>query len=126
MLEELQRRNYGATTIESYIPAAEDFAKYFRKPPARLNREHLREYQAYLLRERKLEPRTVAEWVIRPIWNDKRPSTPESRRPRLAPRQANKLLRSRLGIAFAKTISNSGTKIVNESVGTADKFADET
>ena len=29
------------------------------RPPDRLNREHLREYQAYLLRERKLEPRTV-------------------------------------------------------------------
>ena len=59
MLEELQRRNYAATTIENYIHAVEDFAKYFRKPPDRLNREHLREYQAYLLRERKLEPRTV-------------------------------------------------------------------
>src|ERR1035441_5027866 len=59
MLEELQRRNYAATTTENYIHAVEEFAKYFRKPPDRLNREHLREYQAYLLRERKLEPRTV-------------------------------------------------------------------
>ena len=59
MLEELQRRNYAATTIENYIHAVEEFAKYFRRPPDRLNREHLREYQAYLLRERKLEPRTV-------------------------------------------------------------------
>jgi len=59
MREELQRRNYAATTIENYIHAVEEFAKYFRRPPDRLNREHLREYQAYLLRERKLEPRTV-------------------------------------------------------------------
>ena len=59
MLEELQRRNYAATTIENYIHAVEEFAKYFRRPPDRLNRKHLREYQAYLLRERKLEPRTV-------------------------------------------------------------------
>src|ERR1035441_7773594 len=59
MLEELQRRNYAATTTENYIHAVEEFAKYFRRPPDRLNREHLREYQAYLLRERKLEPRTV-------------------------------------------------------------------
>ena len=59
MLEELQRRNYAATTIEYYIRAVEDFAKHYGKPPDRLNREHLREYQAYLLRERKLEPRTV-------------------------------------------------------------------
>jgi hypothetical protein len=39
--------------------AVERFAKYFRKPPDQLNQDHLREYQAYLLRERKLEPRTA-------------------------------------------------------------------
>lgn len=59
MLEELQRRNYAATTVEYYVRAVEGFAKHFGKPPDQLNREHLREYQAYLLRERKLEPRTV-------------------------------------------------------------------
>ena len=59
MLEELQRRNYAATTVEYYVRAVEGFAKYFGKPPDQLNREHLREYQAFLLRERKLEPRTV-------------------------------------------------------------------
>jgi len=59
MLEELQRRNYAATTIATYLHAVEGFAKYFGKRPDQLNRDHLREYQAYLLRERKLEPRTV-------------------------------------------------------------------
>ena len=59
MLEELQRRNYAATTITYYLKAVEAFAKHFGKPPDQLNREHLREYQAYLFRERKLEPRTV-------------------------------------------------------------------
>jgi len=59
MLEELQRRNYAATTIATYLHAVEGFAKYFGKGPDQLNRDHLREYQAYLLRERKLEPRTV-------------------------------------------------------------------
>jgi integrase/recombinase XerD len=59
MLEELQRRNYAETTVEYYVRAVEGFAKHFRKPPDQLNREHLREYQAFLLRERKLEPRTV-------------------------------------------------------------------
>jgi len=59
MLEELQRRNYAATTISNYLRVVKDFAKHFGKPPDRLNRDHLREYQAYLLRERKLEPRTV-------------------------------------------------------------------
>lgn len=59
MLEELQRRNYAATTVEYYVRAVEGFAKHFGKSPDQLNRDHLREYQAYLLRERKLEPRTV-------------------------------------------------------------------
>ncbi len=59
MLEELQRRNYAPSTVGYYVRAVEGFAKHFGKAPDQLNREHLREYQAYLLRERKLEPRTV-------------------------------------------------------------------
>jgi integrase/recombinase XerD len=59
MLEELQRRNYSPSTVRYYIRAVERFAKHFGKPPDQLNREHLRAYQAYLLRERKLGPRTV-------------------------------------------------------------------
>ena len=42
-----------------YIRAVEQFAKHFKRPPDQLNQTHLRTYQAYLLRERKLEPRTV-------------------------------------------------------------------
>ena len=59
MLEELQRRNYAATTVQNYIGAVEGFAEYFHTPPDQLTQEHLREYQAYLLSERKLEPRTA-------------------------------------------------------------------
>ena len=55
----LQRRNYATTTVQYYIQAAERFAKHFHRPPDQLNHIHLREYQAYLLRDRKLEPRTV-------------------------------------------------------------------
>jgi len=61
MLEELQRRNYAKTTVQYYIQAVERFAKYFNRPPDQLNQAHLREYQAYLVRDRKLEPRTVTE-----------------------------------------------------------------
>ena len=59
MLEELQRRNYATTTVQYYIQAVERFAKHFHRSPDQLNQTHLREYQAYLLRDRKLEPRTV-------------------------------------------------------------------
>ena len=59
MLEELQRRNYAKTTVYYYLKAVERFAKYFHTSPDQLNQSHLRPYQAYLLRERKLGPRTV-------------------------------------------------------------------
>jgi len=59
MLDELQRRNYATTTVQYYIQAVERFAKHFHRSPDQLNQPHLREYQAYLLRDRKLEPRTV-------------------------------------------------------------------
>ena len=59
MLEELQRRNFAPTTISSYLHAVEQFARHFKCRPDRLNQTHLRSYQAYLLRERKMQPLTV-------------------------------------------------------------------
>src|SRR6266704_2637814 len=56
MLEELERRNYAQTTINCYLQTVEDFARYFRLPP-----DHIREYQAYLFRERKLAASTVTQ-----------------------------------------------------------------
>ena len=61
MLEELERRNYAQTTTHSYIQTIEDFARYFKCPPDRLGPEHIREYQAYLFRERKLAAATVTQ-----------------------------------------------------------------
>src|SRR5207237_3899852 len=60
MLEELQRRNYAPNTIDAYLRSVEHLSKHFKRSPDQLTREHLREYQAYLLHERKLEPRTVS------------------------------------------------------------------
>ena len=59
LLEELQRRNYAKTTVDCYVRVIEQLAKHFKRSPDHLNQDHLRAYQAYLLRERKLEPRTV-------------------------------------------------------------------
>ena len=61
MLEELERRNYAQTTIDCYIQTIEDFARYFRRPPDQLTPEHIRKYQAYLFRERKLAASTVTQ-----------------------------------------------------------------
>ena len=59
MLEELHRRNYAASTIAYYIQHVEQFARFFKRSPDRLTPTHLRTYQAHLLRERTLAPRTV-------------------------------------------------------------------
>ena len=59
MLDELQRRNYSQSTVRSYIFAVEDFTKHFHRSPERLGPEHIRQYQAYLFRERKLSPGTI-------------------------------------------------------------------
>jgi integrase/recombinase XerD len=59
MLEELQRRNYSQTTVNTYLKVVEDFARYFRRPPDELGKEQIRAYQVHLFQERKLGVRTV-------------------------------------------------------------------
>ena len=59
MLEELQRRNYAQSTVDAYISAMQEFAKYFKQPPDRLGPEHIRQFQLHLIRDRKLAPNTV-------------------------------------------------------------------
>jgi integrase/recombinase XerD len=59
MLEELQRRNYSQTTVNTYLKVVEDFSRHFHRPPDELGKEQLRAYQVYLLQERKLGVRTV-------------------------------------------------------------------
>ena len=63
MLEELERRNYSADTTRRYLRFVERFAQHFGKSPGKLGPDHLRSYQAYLLRERKLCPGTVENHV---------------------------------------------------------------
>jgi site-specific recombinase XerD len=59
MLDELQRRNYAQSTVDAYISALRDFADHFDQPPDQLGPEHIREFQLYLLRDRKLAANTV-------------------------------------------------------------------
>ena len=63
MLEELQRRNFSSETIRGYLGTVERFAKYFGKPPDRLGPDHIRQWQADLLHERKLAVGTIVNHV---------------------------------------------------------------
>ncbi len=63
MLEELERRNYSAETTRRYMRFVERFAQHFGKSPDKLGPDHLRSYQAYLLRELKLCPGSVENHV---------------------------------------------------------------
>ena len=63
MLEELQRRNYSDATTRHYLQVVEEFARHFGKSPDKLGLEHLRTYQAYLLKQRKLAVGTVVSHV---------------------------------------------------------------
>jgi integrase/recombinase XerD len=59
MLEELERRNYSQTTVRIYRRTICDLERYFKRAADELEPEQVREYQAYLFRERKLTPNTV-------------------------------------------------------------------
>ena len=61
MLEELERRNYSQSTVRAYVRTMEDLARYFKRPPDQLGPSQLRQYQAYLCRERKLAPNTMVQ-----------------------------------------------------------------
>ena len=59
MLEELERRNFAATTIRTYLHGVAHFSRYFRRPPDRLGPEDIRKYQAMLFSKLKYSPNTV-------------------------------------------------------------------
>jgi hypothetical protein len=63
MLEELQRRNFSSDTTRGYLGAVEQFARYFARPPDQPGPDHIRQWQAHLLHERKLAVGTVVNRV---------------------------------------------------------------
>lgn len=63
MLEELERRNYCNETIRHYLRYVELFARHFGRSPDKLGPDHLRQYQAYLLKQRKLDPGSVENHI---------------------------------------------------------------
>ena len=63
MLEDLQIRRYSATTIRIYLHCIAEFAQHFGKPPDRLGAEHIREYQLFLIKEKKVSRPTFVQMV---------------------------------------------------------------
>jgi integrase/recombinase XerD len=63
MLEELQRRNYSHRTAKTYVRIVREFALHFHQPPDKLGPEHIRQYQAYLFRTKKLASASVSQCV---------------------------------------------------------------
>jgi len=61
MLEELQRRNLSKLTAECYLRVVEEFALFYNRQPDQLGPEQIRQYQAHLFADRKLDANTVAQ-----------------------------------------------------------------
>jgi hypothetical protein len=54
MIEELRLRNHSPNTIDTYIRCVAKFAQHFGLPPDRLGREHVRQYQLFLVQRKKV------------------------------------------------------------------------
>jgi integrase/recombinase XerD len=63
MLEDLQIRHYSPTTIRLYLYAIREFAKHFGKPPDQLGAEHIRCYQLFLTKEKKVSTSTYVMMI---------------------------------------------------------------
>ena len=53
MIEDLRIRNYSEKTVEIYVRCVSEFAKHFRQSPEVLGEGEIREYQRYLVEEKK-------------------------------------------------------------------------
>ncbi len=63
MLEDLQIRRYSPTTVRIYLRAVAEFAQHFGKPPDQLGPEHIRLYQLFLIKEKKVALPTYIQMV---------------------------------------------------------------
>ena len=63
MVEDMRIRNFATTTQRSYVHYVAEFAKYFRRDPAQLDLEAVRQYQIHLSQERKLSPQSINTFI---------------------------------------------------------------
>ena len=58
-IEDMQLRGLAPTTQRSYLHYVSDFAKFYHTSPEHLDLEAVRQYQLYLLNEKKLSPESI-------------------------------------------------------------------
>src|SRR5271168_2372635 len=63
MLEDLQLRNFSPTTVRIYLHAITEFARHFGVSPDQLDAEHIRRYQIFLIKEKKVSQPTFVQVV---------------------------------------------------------------
>ena len=68
MLEDLQIRHYSPTTIRIYLHAIAEFARHFGKPPDQLGAEHIRRYQLFLIKGKRLVNRSSRCTARAALW----------------------------------------------------------
>lgn len=62
-IEDMLLRGLAPTTQRSYIHYVADFAKYYNLSPDKLDLEAVRQYQLYLLNEKRMSPQSVNAFV---------------------------------------------------------------
>jgi len=62
-IEDMQLRGLASTTQRSYLHYAVEFAKFYNTSPERLDLEAVRQYQLYLIHEKKLSPESINTFV---------------------------------------------------------------
>ncbi len=63
MIEDMQLRNLTPATQRNYVHHVAALARYYQLSPEQLDLEDLRQYELYLLNERKLAPETINGYV---------------------------------------------------------------
>ena len=63
MLEDLRIRNYAPSTVACYTRSVAEFASYFDKSPDKLGAKEIRQWQLYLLDEKKVKLPTCIQAV---------------------------------------------------------------
>lgn len=63
MLDDLRIRNYAPSTVDCYLRSVTEFAKHFKRSPENLGPEEIREWQLYLLKEKRVKLSTYIQAV---------------------------------------------------------------